>query len=342
MNKDRILVTGGTGYIGSHTTVELQKAGYDVVIVDNLSNSNIEVLDGIEKITGERPAFVEADCTDMESMKKLFADYPGIKGIINFAASKAVGESVEKPILYYRNNLNTLLNLLDLMGPNGVKGIVFSSSCTVYGEPDVNPVTEQSPIKKATSPYGNTKQISEEIITDVINSGAPFKSVILRYFNPVGAHPSAEIGELPNGVPQNLIPFVTQTAMGIRKELSVFGNDYDTPDGTCLRDYIDVNDLAKAHVAAVDRMVQHKMDAKYEIFNVGTGNPVSVLELITRFEKANNLKLNYKIVGRRDGDVPAVWADTALANKVLGWKAERDLDDTLRSSWEWEKHVRNI
>ena len=342
MSKERILVTGGTGYIGSHTTVELQNAGYDVVIVDNLSNSNVEVLDGIEKITGKRPAFVEADCTDLAAMQKLFADYPGIKGIINFAASKAVGESVEKPILYYRNNLNTLLNLLDLMGPNGVKGIVFSSSCTVYGEPDVNPVTEQSPIKKATSPYGNTKQISEEIITDVITSGAPFKSVILRYFNPVGAHPSAEIGELPNGVPQNLIPFVTQTAIGIRKELSVFGNDYDTPDGTCLRDYIDVNDLAKAHVAAVARMTSGKMEQRYEIFNVGTGNPVSVLDLITRFEKANGLKLNYKMVERRAGDVPAVWADTTLANEVLGWKAERDLDDTLRSSWEWEKRVRNI
>jgi len=229
MKKDRILVTGGTGYIGSHTVVELQNSGYSVVIIDNLSNSNIEVLDGIEKISGVRPDFVQADCTDINALKSLFTKYPDIKGIINFAASKAVGESVEKPILYYRNNLATLLNLLDLMGPNGVKGIVFSSSCTVYGEPDVNPVTEQSPIKKATSPYGNTKQISEEIITDVINAGAPFKSVILRYFNPVGAHPSAEIGELPNGVPQNLIPYITQTAIGIRKELSVFGNDYPTP-----------------------------------------------------------------------------------------------------------------
>ena len=232
MKKDRILVTGGTGYIGSHTVVELQNAGYPVVIIDNLSNSNRDVLEGIRRITGIMPDFVEADCTDINALKKLFADYPDIRGIINFAASKAVGESVQKPILYYRNNLNTLLNLLDLMAPNGVKGIVFSSSCTVYGEPDINPVTEQSPIKKATSPYGNTKQISEEIITDVINSGAPFKSVILRYFNPVGAHPSAEIGELPNGVPQNLIPYLTQTAIGIRKELSVFGDDYNTPDGT--------------------------------------------------------------------------------------------------------------
>ena len=340
MNKDRILVTGGTGYIGSHTTVELQKAGYDVVIVDNLSNSNIEVLDGIEKITGERPAFVEADCTDMESMKKLFADYPGIKGIINFAASKAVGESVEKPILYYRNNLNTLLNLLDLMGPNGVKGIVFSSSCTVYGEPDVNPVTEQSPIKKATSPYGNTKQISEEIITDVINSGAPFKSVILRYFNPVGAHPSAEIGELPNGVPQNLIPYLTQTAMGIRKELSVFGDDYNTPDGSCIRDYIDVVDLAKAHVLAVERMLEDKSPEKIEIFNLGTGNGLSVLQLINTFEEATGVKVPHKIVGRRAGDIEKVWADPTYANKVLGWTADTPIADTMRSAWAWQCKLR--
>ena len=340
MNKDRILVTGGTGYIGSHTTVELQKAGYDVVIVDNLSNSNIEVLDGIEKITGERPAFVEADCTDMESMKKLFADYPGIKGIINFAASKAVGESVEKPILYYRNNLNTLLNLLDLMGPNGVKGIVFSSSCTVYGEPDVNPVTEQSPIKKATSPYGNTKQISEEIITDVINSGAPFKSVILRYFNPVGAHPSAEIGELPNGVPQNLVPYITQTAMGIRKELSVFGNDYNTPDGSCIRDFINVVDLAKAHVIAIARMLGDTETPAIEIFNLGTGNGVSVLELIDSFQRSTGVKVPYKIVGRRSGDIEKVWANPDRANNVLGWKADTPLDDTMRSAWAWQCRLR--
>lgn len=342
MKKGTILVTGGTGYIGSHTVVELQQAGYPVVIIDNLSNSNREVLDGIERISGIRPEFVEADCTDMKALTALFDKYTDIKGIINFAASKAVGESMEKPVLYYRNNLNTLMNLLDIMAERGVKGIVFSSSCTVYGEPDVNPVTEQSPIKKATSPYGNTKQISEEIITDVINAGAPFKSVILRYFNPVGAHPSAEIGELPNGVPQNLIPYLTQTAMGIRKELSVFGNDYNTPDGTCQRDYIDINDLARAHVAAVDRMTDGRMQTRYEIFNVGTGRPVSVLELVTRFEKANGLKLPYRFAERRSGDVPAVWADTARANKELGWKAERDLDDTLRSAWEWEKHIRHI
>lgn len=338
--KPRILVTGGTGYIGSHTTVELQQAGYPVVIIDNLSNSNRDVLDDIERITGQRPDFVEGDCTDIETLRKLFADYTDIRGIINFAASKAVGESVEKPILYYRNNLNTLLNLLDLMGPNGVKGIVFSSSCTVYGEPDVNPVTEQSPIKKATSPYGNTKQISEEIITDVINSGAPFKSVILRYFNPVGAHPSAEIGELPNGVPQNLIPYLTQTAMGIRKELSVFGDDYDTPDGSCIRDYIDVVDLAKAHVLAVERMLGDRSEAPVEIFNLGTGNGLSVLELIDVFEKATGVKVPHRIAGRRTGDIEKVWADPTCANTVLGWKADTPIADTMRSAWAWQKRLR--
>ncbi len=337
---ERILVTGGTGYIGSHTVVELQKVGYSVVIIDNLSNSNREVLDGIERITGIRPDFVEGDCTDIEVLKKLFADYPDIKGIINFAASKAVGESMHKPILYYRNNLNTLLNLLDLMGPNGVKGIVFSSSCTVYGEPDENPVTENAPIKKATSPYGNTKQISEEIITDVINAGAPFKSVILRYFNPVGAHPSAEIGELPNGVPQNLIPYLTQTAIGIRKELSVFGDDYNTPDGSCIRDYINVVDLAQAHVIAVKRMLDDKSEAKIEIFNLGTGNGVSVLELIKVFEEATGVKVPHKIVGRRAGDIEKVWADPAYANEVLGWKATSSLADTMRSAWAWQLKLR--
>lgn len=337
---DRILVTGGTGYIGSHTVVELQKAGYSVVIIDDLSNSNREVLDGIERITGTRPDFVEGDCTDIEVLKKLFAEYPYIKGIINFAASKAVGESMQKPILYYRNNLNTLLNLLDLMASNGVKGIVFSSSCTVYGEPDVNPVTEQSPIKKATSPYGNTKQISEEIITDVINAGAPFKSVILRYFNPVGAHPSAEIGELPNGVPQNLIPYLTQTAIGIRKELSVFGDDYNTPDGSCIRDYINVVDLAQAHVIAVKRMLEGKSEDKIEIFNLGTGNGVSVLELINTFEESTGVKVPHKIVGRRAGDIEKVWADPTYANEVLGWKATSTLADTMRSAWAWQLKLR--
>lgn len=337
---DRILVTGGTGYIGSHTVVELQQAGYPVVIIDDFSNSNREVIDGIERITGIRPDFVEGDCTDMQTLSRLFADYPDIRGIINFAASKAVGESMHKPILYYRNNLNTLLNLLDLMGPNGVKGIVFSSSCTVYGEPDENPVTEKAPIKKATSPYGNTKQISEEIITDVINAGAPFKSVILRYFNPVGAHPSAEIGELPNGVPQNLIPYLTQTAIGIRQELSVFGNDYDTPDGSCIRDYINVVDLAKAHVIAVKRMLENKSDAKIEIFNLGTGNGVSVLELINVFEEATRVKVPHKIVGRRAGDIEKVWANPTYANEVLGWKATSTLADTMRSAWAWQLKLR--
>lgn len=338
--KPRILVTGGTGYIGSHTVVELQNAGYPVVIIDNLSNSNKEVLDGIERITGIRPEFVEADCTDIKALDKLFADYPGIKGIINFAASKAVGESMQKPILYYRNNLATLLNLLEEMPIHGVKGIVFSSSCTVYGEPDVNPVTEQSPIKKATSPYGNTKQISEEIITDVINAGAPIKSVILRYFNPVGAHPSAEIGELPNGVPQNLIPYLTQTAMGIRKELSVFGDDYNTPDGSCIRDYIDVVDLAKAHVIAVERMLEDKSDEKIEIFNLGTGNGLSVLQLINTFEEATGVKVPHKIVGRRAGDIEKVWANPTYANKVLGWKADTPIADTMRSAWAWQCKLR--
>lgn len=341
MKKERILVTGGTGYIGSHTVVELQQAGYPVVIIDDLSNSDKAVLDGIERITGIRPDFVEADCTDLEALKNLFATYPDIRGIINFAASKAVGESMSKPILYYRNNLNTLMNLLDLMGPNGVKGIVFSSSCTVYGEPDVNPVTEQSPIKKATSPYGNTKQISEGIITDVINAGAPFKSIILRYFNPVGAHPSAEIGELPNGVPQNLIPFLTQTAIGIRPMLSVFGNDYNTPDGSCIRDYIDVVDLAKAHVIAVERMLQDKSEEKIEIFNLGTGNGLSVLELIAAFERATGVKVPHQIVGRRAGDIEKVWANPAHANNVLGWVAATPIDDTMRSAWAWQCRLRD-
>ena len=340
MAKERILVTGGTGYIGSHTTVELINAGYNVVIIDNLSNSNRDVLDGIQRITGVMPDFVEADCNDVEALTNLFKTYPGIKGIINFAASKAVGESMQKPILYYRNNLNSLMNLLDLMPQFGVKGLVFSSSCTVYGEPDVNPVTEASPIKNATSPYGNTKQICEEIITDVINAGAPFKSVILRYFNPVGAHPSAEIGELPNGVPQKLIPYLTQTAIGIRKELSVFGNDYNTPDGSCIRDFINVVDLAKAHVTAVERMLNDKSEAPIEIFNLGTGVGLSVLELINAFETATGVKVPHKIVGRRSGDIEKVWANPAHANNVLGWKAETPIEQTMLSAWNWQKKLR--
>ena len=338
--KGKILVTGGTGYIGSHTTVELQAAGYDVVIIDNLSNSNEDVLDGIERISGIRPVFVKGDCTDIDCLRDIFEKYNNIKGIINFAASKAVGESVEKPILYYRNNLNTLYNLLELMPLYGVKGLVFSSSCTVYGEPDVNPVTEKSPIKKATSPYGNTKQISEEVIEDFINSGAPIKSTILRYFNPVGAHPSAEIGELPNGVPQNLVPYLTQTAIGIRKELSVFGNDYSTPDGSCVRDFINVVDLAKAHVCALDRMLENPECETLEIYNLGTGNGVSVLELINAFEKATSVKVPYKIVGRRQGDIEKVWGDATKANEVLGWKAEVSIEETMRTAWNWQLKLR--
>lgn len=337
--KPKILVTGGTGYIGSHTVVELHNAGYDVVVIDNLSNSNIEVLDGIEKVSGRRPVFVQGDCTDIETLKNLFENNPGIKGIINFAASKAVGESVQKPLLYYKNNLVTLVNLLELMPKYYVKGFVFSSSCTVYGEPDVNPVTENSPIKQATSPYGNTKQISEEIITDFINSGAPIKSVILRYFNPVGAHPSAEIGELPNGVPQNLIPYLTQTAIGIRKELSVFGDDYNTPDGYCIRDFINVVDLAKAHVCAINRMLE-KDGENLEIFNLGTGRGLSVMELITAFETATGVKVPYKVVGRRAGDIEKVWGDASKANEILGWKADTSIEETMLSAWKWQLKLR--
>ena len=337
---ERILVTGGTGYIGSHTTVELIEEGYDVVICDNLSNSNRGVVDGIEAITGRRPAFVEADCADPAAMRKLMEDYPGIKAIINFAASKAVGESVSKPLLYYRNNLNILINLLELMPEFGIRGFVFSSSCTVYGEPDRNPVDETSPIKAATSPYGNTKQISEEIITDYIRSGAGIKSIILRYFNPVGAHPSALIGELPNGVPQNLIPYLTQTAIGIRPELSVFGNDYNTPDGSCIRDFINVVDLAKAHVVAARRMLSDESSDDIEIFNLGTGNGVSVLELINTFREATGVDVPYKIVGRREGDIEKVWADPSRANNVLGWKATTPLADTLLSAWNWQLQLR--
>ncbi len=338
--KKKILVTGGTGYIGSHTVVELQNAGYDVVIVDNLSNSNVEVLDGIEKISGIRPVFAELDCNDKEGLKALITREGGVQGIIHFAASKAVGESVQKPLLYYRNNLMTLINLLELMPECGIEGIVFSSSCTVYGQPDILPVTEDAPIKPALSPYGNTKQINEEIIRDAIYAGAPYKSIILRYFNPIGAHPSAEIGELPNGVPQNLVPFLTQTAMGIRQELSVFGDDYDTPDGSCIRDYINVVDLAKAHVIAIERMLENKSENQLEIFNLGTGRGVTVLELIKAFEKGTGVNVPYKIVGRREGDIEKVWANPEHANKVLGWTARETVEDTLVSAWNWQLKLR--
>jgi len=335
----KILVTGGTGYIGSHTTVELQNSGYEVVIIDNLSNSNIAVLDGIERITGKRPVFAQTDCNDKEGVEKVIKENGDIDGIIHFAASKAVGESVQKPLLYYRNNIVSLLNLLELMTPYGIKGIVFSSSCTVYGQPDVLPVTESAPIKPALSPYGNTKQINEEIIRDTIYAGAPFKSILLRYFNPIGAHPSAEIGELPLGVPQNLVPFLTQTAAGIRPLLSVFGDDYNTPDGSCIRDYINVVDLAKAHVVAIDRMLSGKSADSLEIFNLGTGNGVSVLELINTFEEATGVKVPHKIVGRREGDIEKVWANPERANDVLGWKAKETLADTLRSAWKWQQKI---
>ncbi|MDR2775114.1 MAG: UDP-glucose 4-epimerase GalE [Tannerella sp.] len=337
--KKKILVTGGTGYIGSHTAVELQKAGYEAVIIDNLSNSKANVIDGIEKITGIRPDFSVTDCNDKEGVEKVMTDHPGIVGIIHFAASKAVGESVQKPLLYYRNNLVSLINLLDLMPQHGIRGIVFSSSCTVYGQPDILPVTEDAPIKPALSPYGNTKQINEEIIRDTIYAGAPFKSIILRYFNPIGAHPSAEIGELPVGTPQNLVPFLTQTAAGLRPELSVFGDDYDTHDGSCIRDYINVVDLAKAHVTAINRMLDDRSEENLEIFNLGTGRGVSVLELINAFEQAAGVKVPHKTVGRREGDIEKVWAEPKRANDVLGWKAQESLEDTLRSAWKWQQKL---
>lgn len=339
--KQTILVTGGTGFIGSHTTVELIEAGYQVVIVDNLSNSKVEVLDGIEKITGVRPAFEQVDLRDFDATEAVFKKYPAIEGIIHFAASKAVGESVQQPLMYYRNNVVSLVNLLELMPKYNVKGIIFSSSCTVYGQPKLEnlPVKEDCPHQKATSPYGNTKEINEQIITDYIHSGANIKSIVLRYFNPIGAHPSAEIGELPNGVPNNLIPFVTQTAMGIRKELTIFGNDYSTPDGTCIRDYIYVVDLAKAHVAAMRRVLDEETEP-LEFFNIGTGKGNSTLEIVNTFEKATGVKLNWKFGPRREGDIEEIFGNVEKANKVLGWKAEAKLDDVLRSAWKWQEKLR--
>jgi UDP-glucose 4-epimerase len=334
----KILVTGGTGYIGSHTVVELQKVGFEVVVVDNLSNSNVEVLSGIEKITGIRPVFENIDCVDYVSMDRMFEKHSDIVAIIHFAASKAVGESVEKPLLYYRNNLVSLVNLLELMPIHKVQNLVFSSSCTVYGQPDVLPVTEDAPIKPALSPYGNTKQIGEEIIRDTIHSNASTKSIILRYFNPIGAHASAEIGELPNGVPNNLLPFVTQTAIGLRKELQVFGDDYNTPDGSCIRDYIHVVDLAKAHVIAVQRMLDNRTKSSVETFNLGTGRGLSVLEIIRTFEQVNGVKIPYKLVARREGDIEKVWAEPSFANNELGWKATETVEETLRSAWAWEQN----
>ena len=339
--KQTILVTGGTGFIGSHTTVELIEAGYKVVIVDDLSNSKIEVLDGIEKITGVRPAFEQVDLRDKAATEAVFAKYPDIQGIIHFAASKAVGESVQKPLLYYRNNIVSLVNLLELMPKYDVKGIIFSSSCTVYGQPTPEnlPVTENAPIQPALSPYGNTKQVNEEIIRDFIHSGASIKSIVLRYFNPIGAHPSALIGELPNGVPMNLIPFVTQTAIGVRKELKIFGNDYNTPDGTCIRDYIYVVDLAKAHVAAMARVLDKETEP-IEYFNIGTGTGVSTLEVVEGFERATGVKVNWQFAPRREGDIEKVWGNVDKANKMLGWKADTPLEDVLKSAWKWQLKLR--
>ena len=340
----RILVTGGTGYIGSHTAVELMQQGYDVTIVDNLSNSSIDVLDGIAEIVGRKPDFANVDCGNFMDLDQVFKQYPDIDGVIHFAASKAVGESVEKPLLYYRNNLGSLVTLLEVMRLHGVKNLVFSSSCTVYGQPDAEhlPVDEMAPIQKALSPYGNTKQINEEIICDEAHADKTLNATILRYFNPIGAHPSALIGELPNGVPQNLLPFITQTAAGLRPELKVFGNDYNTPDGSCIRDYIYVVDLAKAHVKAIDRMLNAKDRQQVEVFNLGTGTGLSVLTLINEFEAATGVKIPYTIVGRREGDIEQVWAAPEKANKILGWKADTPIRDVLASAWKWEKHIRNI
>lgn len=339
----RILVTGGTGYIGSHTTVELMQQGYDVTIVDNLSNSSIDVLDGITAIVGKKPDFANIDCGNFMDLDHVFKQYQDIVGVIHFAASKAVGESVEKPLLYYRNNLGSLVTLLEVMRLHEVKNIVFSSSCTVYGQPDADhlPVDENAPIQKALSPYGNTKQINEEIINDEAHADKTLCATILRYFNPIGAHPSALIGELPNGVPQNLLPFITQTAIGMRPELKVFGDDYNTPDGSCIRDYIYVVDLAKAHVKAIDRMLNAKDRKRVEVFNLGTGTGLSVLTLIREFEAATGVKLPYSIVGRREGDIEKVWADPRKANEVLGWKAETPIREVLASAWKWEQHIRH-
>lgn len=336
----RILVTGGTGYIGSHTVVELLQNGDDVIIVDNLSNSNVDVLDGIQSITGIKPSFENVDCTDYVQMERILNKYPNIDAVIHFAASKAVGESVEKPLMYYRNNLMSLINLLELMGIYKIPHIVFSSSCTVYGQPDVLPVTEAAPIKKAESPYANTKQIAEQIITDLVAVNKQIGAILLRYFNPIGAHPSAKIGEIPNGVPNNLMPYITQTAAGKREELKIFGDDYNTPDGTCIRDYIDVVDLAKAHVAALKHLMNKTGQNSVEVFNVGTGNGLSVMEILTKFEQVNHLNVPHRIVERRNGDIEQVWADPTKANQILGWKALTPLEDTLKNAWRWETNLK--
>ena len=334
----KILVTGGLGFIGSHTVVELQQQGFEVVIVDNLSNSSIEVLDGIIRITNKRLIFEQLDVREKQSIENLFQKHQDIEGVIHFSASKAVGESVENPLLYYENNINSLVYLLQQMQKKENSFFIFSSSCTVYGQAEKMPITESFPVQSAMSPYGNTKQIGEEIITDVAKVSS-INAILLRYFNPVGAHKSVEIGELPLGVPQNLVPFITQTASGIRKELSVFGNDYPTPDGTCIRDYIHVVDLAKAHVKALQRLINRENSEKVETFNLGTGKGSSVLEVINAFEKVSGLKLPYKIVSRREGDITEAYADTTKANEVLGWKAELSLEEALFSAWMWEQKI---
>ncbi|MCU4174464.1 UDP-glucose 4-epimerase GalE [Carboxylicivirga sp. N1Y90] len=339
----QILVTGGTGYIGSHTVVELQNKGYEVVIVDNLSNSQIEVLDNIEKISGIRPAFEQFDLSERDLTDAFFQKYSGISAIIHFAAFKAVGESVSKSLEYYRNNLVSLMNLLEGMKKYKIPNMVFSSSCTVYGQPDVLPVTEETPRKEAESPYGNTKAICEDIMRDYCKSHEEdINCIALRYFNPIGAHETGLIGELPVGVPNNLVPFITQTAAGLRDELSIFGEDYDTPDGTAIRDYINVVDLAQAHVVAIDRMLTKKSKANYEYFNVGTGEGYSVMQLVKAFIEVTGVDLKYKVVERRAGDIEKIWADTSFGNAELGWKAQKSLEETLASAWKWEKKVRGL
>lgn len=336
----KILVTGGLGFIGSHTVVALQEKGFEVVIIDNLSNSSIDVLAGITKITQKTPIFEKLDLREKSKVKEFFEKYPDIEGVIHFAASKAVGESVEKPLLYYENNIASLVYLLQELSEKQQSRFIFSSSCTVYGQADELPISENAPVKKAQSPYGNTKQIGEEIIIDTCNVTDGLKAISLRYFNPIGAHSSAEIGELPLGTPQNLVPFITQTAIGKREQLAVFGDDYDTPDGTCIRDYIHVMDLARAHVIALERLLENEEAPNFEVFNVGTGKGNSVLEVINAFERATGEALNYKIANRREGDITAAYADTSKVQKVLGWKAQQSLDDALKSAWDWEKKVR--
>lgn len=337
----KILVTGGLGFIGSHTVVELIQNGFTPVIIDNLSNTTIEVLDGIERITGVRPAFEQLDLRDKADVIDFFQRYSDLKGVIHFAASKAVGESVENPLLYYENNINALVYILQELSKRDHSHFIFSSSCTVYGQAEQMPITEDAPVQVALSPYGNTKQIGEEIIKDVAKVTS-VQAILLRYFNPIGAHPSAEIGELPNGVPQNLVPFITQTGAGLREKLSVFGDDYPTPDGTCIRDYIHVVDLAKAHVVALKRLIDGQNAEEVEVFNVGTGKGSSVLEIIRTFEKVSGRSLPYQIVARRDGDITEAYAHTERANTVLGWKAESTLEESLASAWKWEKKLRNI